>query len=171
LVLKILYIKNENNTIENGQSLFYENLLLNTKIEVIILSIENNGIVSSLENILKIRKTIKENDIHLIHSFNCHAGLLAFLGVNRKKIVLSFFEKEIDESTLFKKLNNLKTKFITRFFFDQVILESQKCVTFLLKNNNCYFLPVRSNNEEFFPLDSVYNKENLNLSLTMTYIL
>jgi hypothetical protein len=169
--LKILYIKNENSKIENDNALYFENLLLKAKIEVITISIQNKGIISSLENIVKIRKAIKENDIHLIHCFNCYVGLLVFLGVNKKKIVLSFFEKEIEESNLFKKIKNLKTKLTTRFFFHQVILESQKCATFLSKNSNCYFLPEKLNIEEFFPLDSVYNKENMNLNLTMTYIL
>lgn len=171
LVLKILYIKNDGRKLENDSSLFFENLLLKAKIEVITISIQNNGIISSIENILKIRKAIKENDIHLIHCFNTHAGFLAFLGVNRKKIVLSFFENEIDESNFFKKLTNLKTKFITRFCFNQVILESLKCDTFLSKNSNCFFLPEKLNTEEYFPIYVVYNKENLNLNLNNTYIL
>lgn len=166
--MKILFIKDKSNEVEVSKSIYFEDLLKMANIEVVEIDIQK-GFYSFFRNIFLIRNEVKKNQIQLIHCFNFYSNIIAFLGINRKKIVLSFFESEIPNgsSVLFKKLVKKKYK----IFSDQVILENLKCQEYLGEDFKFYILPIQKQLSEYHFLPMNVCREKLNLELNATYIL
>ena len=178
--MRVLFVSRGNN-VEGKQSVLILNQAESLKkigVEIIEFSVKGKGFLGYFSNVFKIKKSIRENKIDIIHAHYGYCGIISYLAKGRKKVVLSLMGSDIIKSKNKNFIKNLRneflrkvTKFLCTYLIDEVIVKSESMLCFLPKNKTFHIIPNGVNLSKFHVIDKTKARDFLGLNQTKKIIL
>jgi len=169
--MKVLFIGSSN--YEDGISsliINQGNSLGKTGIHIDFYGIKGKGMTGYMKNIIPLRKVLKSQNYDIIHAHYGISGMVALLARKKEKVIISFMGSDViklKQHRLKYKLANsaevLLNRFLSRYFYDFVIVKSKEMFDALPHLKNKEIIPNGVDLALFFPIPKDKARSALNL--------